>query len=83
MLFKQNPPQTKADNTSVLVTELPVHVDVNRIRDRLQRLSVNCGGRVVHVDLKSRTAVLRFFNADSADRLTIICVYGKVTSNEV
>ena len=50
--------------TDVMVTNLPGGVEVKKVRNRLSRLSANCGGRVMHVE--GQKAILRFTTKELA-----------------
>lgn len=50
----------------LFVHNLPTHRDAKSVSSRLQRLSNNCGGKVLGVS--GSTAVLRFASADAAER---------------
>lgn len=50
----------------LFVHNLPTHRDAKSVSSRLQRLSNNCGGKVLGVS--GGTAVLRFASAEAAER---------------
>ena len=53
-------------SSELLVLNLPMGKDVTQVRNRLKKLSDNCGGKVVSIS--GRTSVLRFPNPASAAR---------------
>lgn len=65
--------QDSKEFQQLLVANLPRDGDPNTIRNRLLRLSENCGGKVVKV--LPGTAVLRFASMEAASRLPIIEMY--------
>lgn len=52
----------------VIVRNLPQTYDHAKLKNRLKKLSDNCGGRVVFVSLETGNAVVRFSNLDIAVR---------------
>lgn len=50
--------------TDVLVRHLPAGAEVKKVRNRLSRLSANCGGKVMHIE--GQTALLRFTTKELA-----------------
>nr|XP_006818683.1 PREDICTED: meiosis arrest female protein 1-like [Saccoglossus kowalevskii] len=60
------PVKVTSSHTELLVDNIPTGVDTNHIRNRLLRLSNNCGGRVISV--KANTAVLKFSTPEHTAR---------------
>ena len=65
-LFSFQLPDENGLSSELLVLNLPMGKDVAQVKNRLKKLSDNCGGRVV--SMSGRTAVLRFPNPASAAR---------------
>ncbi|XP_022900382.2 meiosis regulator and mRNA stability factor 1 isoform X1 [Onthophagus taurus] len=52
----------------ILIENLPINCGMKKLRNRLNRLSDNCGGKVINVDIKLGAAVLVFSNYNFAIR---------------
>ena len=50
--------------TELLVKNIPVGADVKTVRNRLSRLSANCGGKVVRIE--GQAGLLRFTTKELA-----------------
>lgn len=64
--FYPQPPDENGLSSELLILNLPVGKDVTQIKNRLKKLSDNCGGKVVSIS--GRTSVIRFPNPASAAR---------------
>lgn len=77
-------PCTTARAYKIFVSNLPDWTDEHRIRDRLKQLCDNCGGRVVEIDLITKTAKIGFCTPESAmraqKRMNGADVFGKCIS---
>ncbi|KAL9957262.1 hypothetical protein ACROYT_G038876 [Oculina patagonica] len=66
VVFPPKAPEESDLSSELLVLNLPMGKDVTQVRNRLKKLSDNCGGKVVSIS--GRTSVLRFPNPASAAR---------------
>ncbi|KAK9739275.1 NYN domain [Popillia japonica] len=67
----ENLPVLKAKSSSqyeVMISNLPIKLDKNKLKNRLKLLSDNCGGRVINVNNEKGRAILRFSTLDFAVR---------------
>ncbi|KAJ7340352.1 hypothetical protein OS493_003095 [Desmophyllum pertusum] len=66
VVFPPKAPEESGLSSELLVLNLPMGKDVTQVKNRLKKLSDNCGGKVVSIS--GRTSVLRFPNPASAAR---------------
>lgn len=66
VLFFSSQHQTVSESNLLAIHNLPIKRAVSSVRVRLEQLSENCGGKVVH--LSNGTAVIKFPNQESAFR---------------
>ncbi|XP_022794519.1 meiosis regulator and mRNA stability factor 1-like [Stylophora pistillata] len=66
VVFTPKAPEENGLSSELLVLNLPMGKDVAQVRNRLKKLSDNCGGKVVSIS--GHTSILRFPNPVSAAR---------------
>lgn len=66
VVFPPKTPDESCLSSELLVLNLPVGKDVGQVKNRLKKLSDNCGGKVVSIS--GGTSLLRFPNPGSAAR---------------
>ncbi|XP_074649395.1 meiosis regulator and mRNA stability factor 1-like isoform X2 [Tubulanus polymorphus] len=67
-LPEKQPRKSSVGAVELLVTQLPVNQPIGALRNRLKRLSDNCGGKVISINSHTCSAIIKFQNLDSAAR---------------